>query len=38
MENITELTLTELEPQKFIEDQVNELSSTVGDGLAVNAL
>jgi GMP synthase (glutamine-hydrolysing) len=36
--NIVEIKLMDLDPQKFIEQQVNEISSTVGDGLAVNAL
>ncbi|MGD2279342.1 MAG: asparagine synthase-related protein, partial [Candidatus Omnitrophota bacterium] len=36
--NVKEITLAELDPKKFIEQQVDEISSTVGDGLAVNAL
>jgi GMP synthase (glutamine-hydrolysing) len=36
--DIKEIKLTELDPQKFIEQQVSELSSIVGEGLAVNAL
>ncbi|MGB2662067.1 MAG: ExsB family transcriptional regulator [Candidatus Omnitrophota bacterium] len=36
--NVTELKLTELDPEKFIDKQVKEISSTVGEGLAVNAL
>jgi GMP synthase (glutamine-hydrolysing) len=38
MMNVKEITLAELDPKKFIEQQVDEISSTVGDGLAVNAL
>jgi GMP synthase (glutamine-hydrolysing) len=36
--NVTELKLTELDPEKFIDKQVKEISSTVGEGIAVNAL
>ena len=36
--DITELKLMDLEPQKFIEKQINEISSIVGDGIAINAL
>lgn len=35
---IKEIKLEELNPKKFIEDKVQEISSTVGDDLAVNAL
>jgi len=33
-----EIKTQELNPQKFIQDQVNDISKTVGDGCAVNAL
>lgn len=33
-----EIKLEELNPKKFIEDKVQEISSTVGKGLAINAL
>ncbi len=33
-----ELTLGELDPERFIEQKVSEISRTVGDNLAVNAL
>lgn len=36
--NIKETTLENLDPQKFIEQQIQEISLTVGDGLAINAL
>jgi GMP synthase (glutamine-hydrolysing) len=36
--NVAELKLADLDPQKFIKQQVNEISSTVGEGIAVNAL
>jgi GMP synthase (glutamine-hydrolysing) len=36
--DVKEITLTELNPQEFIEQQVKDVSSAVGDGLAVNAL
>jgi len=36
--DVKEIKLTELDPEKFIEQQVNDISSTVGEGLAVNAL
>ncbi|MEA3489412.1 MAG: asparagine synthase-related protein [Candidatus Omnitrophota bacterium] len=36
--NVTELKLTDLEPKKFIEQQVNEISNATGDGLTINAL
>ncbi|HUU51304.1 MAG TPA: ExsB family transcriptional regulator [Nitrospinota bacterium] len=35
---IKEIKLEELNPEKFIEDKVAEISSTVGDDLAINAL
>ena len=35
---IKEITLEELNPEKFIEEKVQEISSVVGDNLAVNAL
>ena len=35
---IKEITLEELNPEKFIEEKVREISSIVGDGLAINAL
>jgi GMP synthase (glutamine-hydrolysing) len=35
---ITEITLDELDTGKFIEEKANEISSTVGDSLAINAL
>ena len=35
---IKEMMLKELNPKKFIEDKVSEVSSMVGDGLAINAL
>ncbi len=35
---IKEIRLEELSPEKFIEDKVKEISSTVGNGLAINAL
>ncbi|WXG44196.1 MAG: ExsB family transcriptional regulator [Promethearchaeati archaeon SRVP18_Atabeyarchaeia-1] len=38
MENIKEITLRELNPRRFIEEKVKEIQSTVGDGIAVNAL
>lgn len=36
--DVAELKLTNLDPQKFIEERMDEISSVVGDGLAVNAL
>ncbi len=36
--DIKELTLERLDSKKFIEEKVKDISSTVGDGLAVNAL
>lgn len=33
-----EITLGELDTEKFIEEKVKEISSAIGDGLAVNAL
>jgi GMP synthase (glutamine-hydrolysing) len=35
---IQEITLQDLNPQEFIEQQVQAVSATVGDGLAINAL
>ncbi|MEA3432832.1 MAG: ATP-binding protein [candidate division WOR-3 bacterium] len=35
---IKEIRLEELLPEKFIEEKVKEISSTVGNGLAINAL
>lgn len=35
---IKEMTLKELNPEKFIEEKINEISSMVRDGLAINAL
>ena len=35
---IEELTLGDLDPERFIEEKVREISRTVGDDLAVNAL
>lgn len=35
---IKEITLDELDAEKFIAEKVEEISSTVGDGLAINAL
>ncbi len=37
MEN-KEITLEELDAEKFVSEKVKEISSTVGDGLALNAL
>ncbi len=37
-ENIREIKLAELDPKEFIENKVREISGSVGDGLAVNAL
>ncbi len=36
--NVTEIKFSELEPKKFIEQQVNEISSAITSGTAVNAL
>ncbi len=36
--NIKELTLEKLSPEKFIIEKIEEISSTVGDYMAVNAL
>jgi GMP synthase (glutamine-hydrolysing) len=36
--NIKEIKLEELDPERFIEEKVREISSIVGDGLAINAL
>jgi len=33
-----EITLQDLNPQKFIDEKVNEIKSAVGDGIAINAL
>jgi GMP synthase (glutamine-hydrolysing) len=38
MLELKELKLENLSPQEFIQEQVQEISSAVGDGLAVNAL
>lgn len=35
---INEITLDQLEPDRFIDGQVEEISSTVGNGSAINAL
>lgn len=35
---IKELKIEDLHPEKFIKEKSNEISSTVGDGLAINAL
>lgn len=35
---IKELKIEDLHPEKFIKEKINEISSTVGDGLAINAL
>ena len=36
--DIMEIKLVDLEPERFIEQQVNDISSVVGDGMAINAL
>ena len=36
--DIEEITLEELDVERFIADKVGEISSIVGDGLAINAL
>jgi GMP synthase (glutamine-hydrolysing) len=36
--SIKEIPAAELDPQQFIADQVEQISETVGDGLAINAL
>jgi len=36
--NTNEITLQELNPERFIEEKVKEISSLVGDGTAINAL
>ena len=36
--SIQEIPVAKLNPKKFIEQQVKELSAAVGDGLAINAL
>lgn len=33
-----EITLNELDPKKFIDEQIKEIKSVVGDGIAINAL
>jgi GMP synthase (glutamine-hydrolysing) len=35
---IKEIKISELNPEKFIEEKIQEISSTVGDGIAINAL
>lgn len=35
---IKEITLEELDAEKFIAEKIEEISSTIGDGLAINAL
>jgi GMP synthase (glutamine-hydrolysing) len=35
---ITEIRPEELDPERFIQEKINEISSSVGDGTAVNAL
>ena len=35
---IKEITLQELNPEKFIKDKVEDIRNTVGDGIAINAL
>lgn len=35
---VAEITFEELEPEQFIKKKVHEISSKVGDGLAINAL
>ena len=35
---ITEIPLQELNPERFIEEKVKEISSSVGNGIAINAL
>ncbi len=35
---VKKIKLEDLSPQKFVEEKVKEISSTVGDGLAINAL
>ena len=36
--DLQEISLEELNPDKFIAEKIEEISSTVGDGLAINAL
>ncbi|MFB3923702.1 MAG: asparagine synthase-related protein [Terriglobia bacterium] len=36
--NIIEIPIGNLDPQQFIQDQVKQISASVGDGLAINAL
>ena len=38
MKDIKEVTLDQLQPEAFIEEQVGNIRAAVGDGLAVNAL
>jgi GMP synthase (glutamine-hydrolysing) len=38
MESIKEIKSNELNPKKFIEEKVQEIASTVGEGIAINAL
>ncbi len=35
---IEEIKITDLQPEKFIEEKIQEIASTVGDGIAINAL
>ncbi|MBW1673416.1 MAG: ExsB family transcriptional regulator, partial [Deltaproteobacteria bacterium] len=35
---IKEITLEELDPEKFIAEKIEEISSTIGNGVAINAL
>jgi len=36
--NSKEITIDQLDPEKFIAEQVDHISSTVGNGSAINAL
>jgi GMP synthase (glutamine-hydrolysing) len=36
--DIKEIKLDDLQPEKFIDDQVKNISSTVGEGVAINAM
>ena len=36
--NITEIPISDLDPQQFILNQVQHIAASVGDGLAINAL
>ena len=38
MTKIEEIKLEDLKPKKFIEQKINEISSIIGSGLAINAL